>query len=123
MNLFYRSALHWSAKRGHKTIIQALLEYGADPNLQNIKGDIAANLTADLNIAQLLGAVNITDITTPKKDDNSFTPHYLAHPPLNARVDGKPYKPGLNPEQHNMTSNTMNKPNTCATFQQHPDGT
>ena len=41
-----RTALHWAAKRGHKAIVQTLLQHGADANITNFKGETAAQLAS-----------------------------------------------------------------------------
>ncbi|KAF4516917.1 hypothetical protein B566_EDAN008006 [Ephemera danica] len=95
MDNIFLTALHWAAKRGHRNVAQALLDCGADPNITNIKGETAVNLASDGSLVQLLGGPQTTDTPTVKKEESSsFKPHYLAHPPLNPKVD-KASKPAI----------------------------
>ena len=80
-----RTALHWAAKRGHRDIVQVLLDCGADTAVVNSKGETAANLAVDSSLAQLLGGLKVLD--TPSPELPSSTPNYLAHPPLAPKID------------------------------------
>jgi len=52
---FYRSALHWAAKRNQYPVVKLLLDEGADASLQTSNGKKADELTTDQKIIELLG--------------------------------------------------------------------
>lgn len=45
-----RTALHWACKRGHVSIVQILLQNGADINTTNFKGELASELTTSVEV-------------------------------------------------------------------------
>ncbi|EFA08022.2 ankyrin repeat domain-containing protein 40 isoform X2 [Tribolium castaneum] len=68
------TALHWAAKRGNSQVADILLSHGANPKIQNLKGE---------------------DPSQAPLDDAKFTPNYLKNAPVNGQVDigklrGKP---------------------------------
>ncbi|XP_063903597.1 ankyrin repeat domain-containing protein 40-like isoform X2 [Zophobas morio] len=71
------TALHWAAKRGNTQVADLLLNHGANPKIENSKGEDPAQ--AANNEEQVV----------------KFTPNYLKNPPINGQVDigklrGKP---------------------------------
>lgn len=78
--LFQRTALHWAVKRGHEDIVKLLLQYGADPNIENNKGQKAPFLSTKSNISKLFGEANITD--SSGETELNFVPNYMENPPL-----------------------------------------
>lgn len=76
---FCRTALHWAAKRGHEDAVRLLLQHGADPNVVNNKGEVAACLAVKPNISKLLGKSDGATFTVEEPD---FIPSYIEHPPL-----------------------------------------
>lgn len=57
--LHFRTALHWASRRGHRTVIELLLKYGADPTMTDTQGRSAADVAADQSIVMLLGGKQI----------------------------------------------------------------
>ncbi len=49
------TALHWAAKRNNLQCVEALLSRGADKMLFTSKGELAAHLTTNRNVLQVLG--------------------------------------------------------------------
>lgn len=73
------TALHWAAKRNHRTVVAYLLSKGATPNLPNKEGEYPANICSDADIRGMLGAGDTTEI---KHSQLPITPGYLANPPF-----------------------------------------
>ncbi|XP_044253261.1 ankyrin repeat domain-containing protein 40-like isoform X2 [Tribolium madens] len=85
------TALHWAAKRGNSQVADILLSHGANPKIQNHKGETPGNLCSNPETLALLGE----DPSQAPHDDPKFTPNYLKNPPVNGQVDigklrGKP---------------------------------
>lgn len=78
--VFCRTALHWAVKRGHEDVVKMLLQYGANPNIENNKQEKPACLSTKPNISQLLGETD--DQVTFRKQELDFIPNYLVNPPL-----------------------------------------
>ena len=97
------TALHWAAKRGHDNIVLILLKHGANPNVQNMKGELPVDVTTREDIKRLLSLEvrgetdgNLSDRLSKeegseqeqKEESNrtgktgkvSFVPGYLANP-------------------------------------------
>lgn len=84
----FRTALHWACKRNNEEAVRLLLNNGANPNIQNTKGEKPVNLCTNSSIQLLLGETNTTNNTTIYEDKNmKFTPNYLRNPILNGQVD------------------------------------
>ncbi|KAI8914443.1 ankyrin repeat-containing domain protein [Gorgonomyces haynaldii] len=66
------TALHWAASRGHKSIVQTLLDCGADPTLEDNQGRTPAQV-AKGEACQLFGVEEKL-----QKQDLGFVPNYLA---------------------------------------------
>ncbi|KND03736.1 uncharacterized protein SPPG_01194 [Spizellomyces punctatus DAOM BR117] len=73
------TALHWAAQRSHPDIVRILLDHGADTDLQNTKGQKAADIAKGAEVRQLLNVSpeeeSVEESNTPK-----FVPSYLAAP-------------------------------------------
>ena len=54
ITLLFRTALHWAAKRNHVTVVRYLLKKGADKEIKNSNGEIAAQLTTMEDIRNIL---------------------------------------------------------------------
>ncbi|KYB25929.1 ankyrin repeat domain-containing protein 40 isoform X1 [Tribolium castaneum] len=85
------TALHWAAKRGNSQVADILLSHGANPKIQNLKGETPGNLCTNPETLALLGE----DPSQAPLDDAKFTPNYLKNAPVNGQVDigklrGKP---------------------------------
>jgi len=65
--LFKRTGLHWAAKENHAHVVEYLLGAGADPEVRNFKGQLAAELTSSDLIRQLLKFGNSTSQVKRKK--------------------------------------------------------
>jgi len=50
-----RTALHWACKRGHPTVVECLLQNGAESSIQNDKGETCLQLTENPQVRILLG--------------------------------------------------------------------
>lgn len=48
------TALHWAAKRGHDNIVLMLLKHGANPKIENNKGELPIDLASREDIKRLL---------------------------------------------------------------------
>ncbi|XP_033744348.1 ankyrin repeat domain-containing protein 40-like [Pecten maximus] len=73
------TALHWAAKRNHRTVVAYLLSKGATPNLPNKEGEYPAHLCSDADIREMLGAGEVTEV---KQSQLPINPGYLANPPF-----------------------------------------
>ncbi len=49
------TALHWASKRNNLQCVEALLARGADKMVFTSKGELAAHLTTNRNVLQVLG--------------------------------------------------------------------
>ncbi len=49
------TALHWAAKRNNLSCVEALLSRGADRMVYTSKGELAAHLTTNKGVLQVLG--------------------------------------------------------------------
>ena len=70
------TALHWAAKRDHDNIVLILLKHGANPKIENNKGECPIDLTSREDIKRLLSLdikKDSEDIPSNKKskDENS----------------------------------------------------
>lgn len=83
MFVFNRTALHWAAKRGHKDIVEVLLEHNGDRNLVNEKGESPLSLATRPEVRIMLGG----EPTVPNSDPLPIAPNYLKNPPLNGKTD------------------------------------
>ena len=75
------SALHWAVHRGHKRLVKALIDWGADVDLKNADGNAACSLAKDPEIQQMLG-VTETSTEAGVEDLATFEPNYLRSPQL-----------------------------------------
>lgn len=81
-----RAALHWAAKRGHKDIVEVLLEHNADRNLVNEKGETPLSLATRPEVRIMLGG-EPTIPNNVNSDSLPIAPNYLKNPPLNGKTD------------------------------------
>ena len=72
------TALHWAAKRSHKNVVEFLLREGADRTLQTAHGELAASLTTDAEIREVLGGSK--EEMEPTGSSVNFVPNYLKNP-------------------------------------------
>lgn len=73
------SALHWGCKRNHKSVVEFLLQKGANKDLLTAKGEKPVDLTTSEDIFNLLGGTG-NRIAILNKNESNFTPNYLANP-------------------------------------------
>lgn len=86
MFVFNRTALHWAAKRGHKDIVEVLLEHNGDRNLVNEKGESPLSLATRPEVRIMLGG-EPTVPNSVNSDSLPIAPNYLKNPPLNGKTD------------------------------------
>ena len=55
LSSIFRTALHWSSKRGYENIVSCLLEHGADRDVKNKDGVIACDVASSDRIRIMLG--------------------------------------------------------------------
>jgi ankyrin repeat protein len=51
---FYRTALHWAAKRNHSQVVEYLLENGADKDIQAHDKSTPAHVCSNNSVRQVL---------------------------------------------------------------------
>jgi ankyrin repeat protein len=73
------TALHWACKRNHCSVVQFLLQKGANKDIQTSKGEEPVDLTTSDDIIKLLGVTqnsSIVNQTTPstgiEQQNNGF---------------------------------------------------
>ncbi|EGD80428.1 hypothetical protein PTSG_11073 [Salpingoeca rosetta] len=74
--------LHWAAKRGHKAVVECLLQNGADPQRTNKDGKTPADIVHQ-SCAALFGVdpdEQQEKQTGPDADKPGFVPSYLKYP-------------------------------------------
>lgn len=77
------TALHWASKRGHGTIVDLLMKYGADPSVANFKEETAVSLCSTSDIASRLGTSLPAAADAKEEETNpTFVPNYIRHPPF-----------------------------------------
>lgn len=75
------TALHWACKRGHQTVVECLLQNGADSDIQNEKGETCLQLTENPQIKILIGGETSaagSHLTTTLP----IVPNYMSNPPF-----------------------------------------
>lgn len=77
--------MHWASKRGHEDITRFLLNYGADPNIENHKGEKPSTVCSNPAVLELLGEP--TNNLKSEAAELKYIPHYIRNPPLNGTVD------------------------------------
>ena len=78
-----RTALHWACKRGHVSIVQILLQNGADISIKNFKGELASDLTTLREILAVLKIEPDEDFARRCAEGTSklpIVPNYLKSP-------------------------------------------
>ena len=80
----HRTALHWACKRNHTSIIQYLLENGADNTIMTFNGESAIDLTSSEDALNLLGCSLEERLKRchTSRNELSFVPNYLQNPPF-----------------------------------------
>ncbi|XP_076057985.1 ankyrin repeat domain-containing protein 40-like isoform X2 [Oratosquilla oratoria] len=114
------TGLHWACKRENVETVRWLLANGADINITNSQNQVAAQLTSNPQILNLLGVdpnsvSPVTSVASPP-----ITPNYLANPPLDYKVDvssnpSKPSAPSI--PFSNQVSNVSKWPATSVASQ------
>lgn len=84
--LFFRTALHWAAKRNHLDVAHYLLSNGADKDIESFAKELPADLATSPAVLNLLGSPK-TKAKTEDIDKDSFIPHYLSKPVYGYKVD------------------------------------
>uniref|UniRef100_A0A1B6EFF4 Uncharacterized protein n=1 Tax=Clastoptera arizonana TaxID=38151 RepID=A0A1B6EFF4_9HEMI len=79
------TALHWAAKRGHKDIVEILLNHKADKSILTEKGESPLSLTTRSDIYLLLEGEGVSPANP--EPNLAITPNYLKNQPLNGKVD------------------------------------
>lgn len=79
--------MHWACKRNNEDAVRLLLNNGANPNIENSKGEKPIHLCSTTSIQLLLGESNISNNTMYEDKNTKFTPHYLRNPVLNGQVE------------------------------------
>ncbi|ESN92495.1 hypothetical protein HELRODRAFT_115846 [Helobdella robusta] len=78
------TALHWACKRGHKSIVAYLLKEGANPSITTLNRETCWQLCSDPNFSvPFTGKPEFCNISSDNNNNSfeqSFVPHYLAHP-------------------------------------------
>lgn len=80
------TALHWAAKRGHKDIVEVLLQHDADKNVVNEKGESPLSLATRPEVRIMLGGEPAVS-NSVNSDCLPIAPNYLKNPPLNGKSD------------------------------------
>lgn len=75
------TALHWAASRGHKDIVELLLEYGSDCSIKDSIGRRAGELATGSAKGAFPGESQAKDTAVPATE-NVFVPNYIAAPDL-----------------------------------------
>lgn len=70
--------LHWAAKRGHKKIVEVLLQEGASKTLKTSKGLTAGSLAKNTEIKELIGTSE--DIEGETSESLPIVPNYIKNP-------------------------------------------
>ncbi|CAM9113012.1 unnamed protein product, partial [Hapterophycus canaliculatus] len=68
------TALHYASFSGEVEAVQALLESGADPNVQNLMGDNAAHVAARAGYLEIVQALVAYDIHIGQRNWQEYTP-------------------------------------------------
>ena len=75
------TALHWAAKRNHKKVVKYLVEEAnVDPAIRTISGELAADLTSDQEIRNILGAETSINPLSASQVPLPIVPNYLKSP-------------------------------------------
>ncbi|KAF2898167.1 hypothetical protein ILUMI_08008 [Ignelater luminosus] len=104
------TALHWACKRGNEEAARLLIHNGADPSVENFKGETPASICSNSSIFSLLGepckpAIN----SSPYTEDSAlkFIPNYIKNPPLNGQIDLGPRLRSRHPDLSNMPTTAL----------------
>lgn len=65
-DFFFRTALHWAAKRNHSSIVSYLLLHGADKYMKTNTGETASQLSSFTDIKNMLGGESTNHATSCK---------------------------------------------------------
>ncbi|KAK4873592.1 hypothetical protein RN001_012952 [Aquatica leii] len=82
------TALHWACKRGNEEVARILINNGADPTVENFKGETPAAVCSSSSIYSLLeGDKSPNSFISSEENNLKFVPNYLKNPPLNGNID------------------------------------
>lgn len=80
MNLQGDTALHFASKWGYKSIVEILLEYGADPTSKNRKGQTPMTIAHSSYIVRLLEGLPVRNGIIHMGPKCNGTIHKTIHP-------------------------------------------
>lgn len=93
------TALHWACNRGHQTVVEQLVQNGADSSIQNAKGETCPQLTDNPQIRILLGAAAAgegNDSASHHVTTLPIVPNYISNPPFPHVSGSNDLTPGSN---------------------------
>ncbi|KAL5264888.1 hypothetical protein ACHWQZ_G005841 [Mnemiopsis leidyi] len=108
------TALHWAAYRGHRGLVMFLLNKGADPTIQNSKGETVTSLLSNYSL-DLLEGKEVDDakqypLPSQQETLNSLPimPNYIRNPefPYSTKKDPLPMMNSGPPPNHIVTPGT-----------------
>lgn len=70
--------LHWAAKRGHKKIVELLLQEGASKTLKTSKGETAGSLAKNPEIKEMIATAEDVEVET--SESLPIVPNYIKNP-------------------------------------------
>jgi len=77
---FYRTALHWAAKRNHSQVVEYLLENGADKDIQAHDKSTPVHVCSNDSLRQVLQSTTPDSSPSISKSTLPIIPNYLRHP-------------------------------------------
>lgn len=79
--------MHWACKRDNEDAVRLLLKNGANPNIENNKGEKPGFLCSNSAIQVLFGESNAHNSTMYEDKTAKYTPNYLRNPVINGQVE------------------------------------